>query len=222
MTGGAFLLLGEDLTIRPDGQPPKRNSLRLSSSEPQNKTDKPTMSDSERATLWWMATLDDAFPGLGGVNPVLIDNPPAVNSEILARVQLGEGSLKTLDLSPDPVRFVFGSPSFRQFVALKLRLAVDFTSFVEIVMESKSQSGQQVVRKLVLKPAAASGEILIDIQNQEIDTLIGIPPSYPTKRAEADFEVYARLNPNLPAVIAAKAAGTLPFLQVPPGFPTHG
>ena len=222
MQKGVCTLFGDDMTILIDGRPmgSNGNTLKLNRTPPANPT-APTVTGTDRETLWWMATLEDAFPGRGRVDPSFITNPLGPSQTILARVVLSEGTLKTVDLSDNPCVFTSLSPlsvntSFKQRIATSFVLEVPFVHTVEISMNRVNGSNNQIeTRRLVFSPAAGN-DLQIAIKNMEIDPSIGLPPYKNTNpRSEADFEVYAKLLPGLPvpnppslsAVIPGGAAG---------------
>jgi hypothetical protein len=207
MQKGGCTLFGDDLTILIDGQPMRSNALQLTRTPPTNQY-APT--DADKDTLWWMATLEDAFPGRGTVDPIFTRNPPGPNQKILARVVLSEGRLKTLDLSDDACTFVSpGSTTFNQRIATSFVLEVPFSKTVELSMNRPNGSKIET-RRLVFSPAAGK-DLQIAIKNMEIDPSIGVPRDY-SSRATADFEVYAELLPG------GGGTGPKPFpLPVGPG-----
>ena len=182
MKKGACVLFGDDMKILVDEEP-LAGDLELSVHEPQ------TVDDLD--TLWWMPTLDDAFPGQGaGIDPIHLTTPPAPNQEILARLPLAQGKLNTRKLSDDPSTFVHGSPTFKQRIAIELKFEVSFTRTVAIEMK---RAGNPQADRLVFTPPAGAN-LKLELKNVEIDESIGIPRSYGS-RAEADFEVYTQLLP---------------------------
>jgi hypothetical protein len=198
MTKGVCLLFGEDLAIQPDDRPLKSKELRVSVKQPADKSKAP-QNDDELASLSWIASLEDAFPDQKGkIKSVFYDFPPGTNQDILARVQLTEGRLRTLRLTEEPVVFVpVGPKSFKQLITTHLRYELTFTNKIEFVMTRRDRNGESK-RSLILAPSGG-GDLQIEIQNMEIDSLIGIGPAYLRKLPEADFEVYARLVNGLPA-----------------------
>jgi hypothetical protein len=191
MTKGVCLLFGDDLEILIDGKPMRPNALTLASNPPSN-PNAPRLAGQNKETLWWMATLEDAFPGRGTINPVFITNAPGPNQAILARVQLSEGQLKTLDLTDDSCMFLPpGSAAFNQRIARSFALDIPFEKKVEIMM--KRPNGTQMdTRRMIFSPKAGK-DLLIDIKNMEVNELIGFDMAYGTPRATADFEIYAEL-----------------------------
>ena len=185
-------LFGDDLTILIDGQPMKPNALQLTRDQPADQNAS-NLTGANKDTLWWMATLEDAFPGHGTVDPIFTRNPPGPNQKILARVVLSEGTLKTLDLSDEACTFVSpGSATFNQRIATSFVLEIPFGKTVEISM-SRPNGSRIENRRLVFSPAAGK-DLQIAIRNMEVDQAIGVPHDY-SSRATADFEVYAELLP---------------------------
>ena len=64
MTKGTCLLIGEDLTILPDGRRMERDALELMKDPPKSHPSA-NLSKQDRDSLWWMATLSDVFPQAG-------------------------------------------------------------------------------------------------------------------------------------------------------------
>lgn len=213
MGKAACTLFGDDLTILIDGSPMKPNALKMTRTPPTNPSAVPLSAGADQETLWWMATLDDAFPGNGKINPIFINSAPGPNQSILARVLLSEGTLKTLDLTDQPCTFVSpGSQTFRQRIATSFVLQVPFHQTVEIRMARPNSSAKIDTRSLVFTPAAGK-DLQIAIKNVEIDSALGIPLIY-APRSVADFEIYAQLLLNPPK-------GVKPFLkQSSPGSPS--
>lgn len=210
MTKGICLLTGEDLRICPDGEDRSPvNALDLTRDKPSDPVRPITQKD--RDTLWWMATLADAFPNNPGLHPAILRTPPGSNQPILARVLLNEGKLRTQDLT-DVACTIAPSPgsAFNQRVATSFALDLAFRDSVEIKMTA-NRNGRTTTRKLVLRPPSGT-DLQIGIMNMEIDRFVGMDPA-DGPRAEADFEVYAEL-------LAAPLQGPKPFLrQMSPGNP---
>jgi hypothetical protein len=203
---GVLLLNGDDLTILPDGLPTKTGALQLIRDKPANPSE-PALTGQDKETMWWMATLDDAFPGKAKIDPIFVKNPPGPNQPILARVQLTDGKLTTDRLTDYSCTFAHpASASFNQRVAMEFKWEIPFQKKVEIAVNG--------AEKLVLSPANGN-DVQIKIMNMEIDSFLGIPSAY-GPRAEADFEIYMDLLPNL-------NPGDRTFLsRVSPGTPAAG
>lgn len=203
MTKGACLLNGEDLAILLDGRRMERNSLDLSKEKPEF-PDSPNLSKRDRDSLWWMATLADVFPGTAEINPRILNTPPGSNQPILARVQLTEGQLRTLELTDFPCTIVPPRASkFNQRVAMSFELAVPFTSTVTF-KSVINRNGRTTESELVFRPDGGN-DLLINIMNMEINRFVGLDPANGPK-AEADFGVYAEL-------LANPITGDIPFLR---------
>ncbi len=209
MTKGICLLLGEDLSFLIDGQKMDRYALELSSHKPEVPSS-PNLSRQDRDSLWWMATLTDVFPD-AEINPVILNTPPGSNQPILARVQLTEGRLRSLELTDSPCTIVPSGPSkFNQRVATTFELAIPFSSTVAIRTVT-NRNGRTTQGDLMLGPAK-DGDLQIEIMNMEINRLVRMDPAY-GPRAEADFGVYADL-------LKEPIPGPVPFLrQVSVGDP---
>jgi hypothetical protein len=204
MKTGVCTLFSDDLTILIDGRTMGSNGnvLKLTRTPPANPSAS-TLTGTDRETLWWMATLEDAFPGKGRVNPIFINNPLGPNQTFLARVVLSEGTLKTVDLSDHPCIFTSVSSanvntSFNQRIATSFVLEVPFAKTIEIRMKRPNSNNQFDTSQMIFSPAAGQ-DLQIAIKNMEIDPSIGLPPYKNTNpRSEADFEVYAKLLPGVP------------------------
>jgi hypothetical protein len=206
---GVCLLFGDDLTITTDdGKVASKLNL---DQTPPTKPLATTVDPKERQSLWWMATLEDAFPGKGEVNPLFIDNPPGSNQAVLARVQLTQGRLASAELTDHPCTFMPpGNPKFYQRIATSFTLDLPFKEKIEINIERR-EDGKISPSQLILRPPSRSN-FTIEIKNMEIDELIGMKKSY-SPRPEADFEVYAD-------ILAQPIVGKPPFLrQTGPGSP---
>jgi hypothetical protein len=192
MTRGLCLLFGDDVTIRPDGKEDQGDgSLEFDLSKPANPAS-PELTDAEKRSLFWLPTLEDAFPGRGAVASNLSQRKPGANQAILARVKLSRGTLKTLELSDVPCRFVPpGSPTFEQRVAIALCLEIPFQEWVEFHVIRRAE-GREQESFLRLKPPVPGGDLDVDIKNMEIDELIGVKRFY-SRGTVADFEVYSEL-----------------------------
>jgi hypothetical protein len=209
MTRGVCLLFGDDVTITTDdgGVAP---TLQLDRSKPEDPAAL-QLSQQEQGSLWWMPTLEDAFPGNSAINPLFANNPPAANQPILARVELNQGKLQTLELSDYPCTFVSpGSASFNQRIATALALDIPFKRRIIFDMVRRID-GQQETSRLVLRPSDG-GDLDVEIKNMEIDDLIGIRKNY-SARLEADFEIYADL------LLNPLQAGPTYLRQITPGNP---
>ncbi|HEY0514007.1 MAG TPA: hypothetical protein VGH73_19015 [Thermoanaerobaculia bacterium] len=203
MTKGTCLLNGEDLTLLTDGRKMEPNSLELSRDRPAD-AGSPNLSKRERDSLWWMATLEDAFPKDAEINPLVLNTPPGSNQPILARMLLSEGRLRTLELTDFVCTIVPPvSPNFNQRVATSFEFSIPFSNSITIQTVA-NRSGRTTPSELVLRPDGG-GDIQIEIMNVEINRLVGLDPAS-GPRAEADFGVYADLlkNPIL---------GSVPFLR---------
>jgi hypothetical protein len=211
MTKGACLLLGEDLTFVLDDRQMGRNALQLSRDAPTNPA-ATSLSQAEQDSLWWMATLEDAFPGQSAIKPEILDTPPASNQPILARLSLTQGRLRTVELTDAPCTIVPAVASkFNQRVATSFEFSVQFGSTVRIQIAAK-RNGKKTNSELILRPAG-KGDLQINVMNIEINRLVGLDPAS-APLPEADFEVYSDLlkTPPIP--------GKIPFLrQATPGDP---
>jgi hypothetical protein len=202
MTKGTCLLLGEDLSFLIDGQKMDRHALELSNHEPKDLSS-PNLSRQDRDSLWWMATLTDVFPD-AEINPMILNTPPGSNQPILARVQLTEGRLRSLELTDSPCTIVPSGPSkFNQRVATTFELAIPFSSTVAIRTVA-NRNGRTTQSDLMLRPTKG-GDLQIEIMNMEINRLVRMDPAY-GPRAEADFGVYADL-------LKEPITGPVPFLR---------
>ena len=156
MTKGVCLLFGDDIEIRPDGK--KGSGLSVVKDAPRDRNWRTAKGD-DRDTLWWLATLEDAFPNGGRVRKEFYQNEPGPNEAILTRVLLDVGKLRTDEVTDESCMFVHpGSPTFSQPVATHLALDVDFERHVEIVM-TRRENGEPQERKLVLVPQGDKMEI---------------------------------------------------------------
>ncbi len=204
MTMGVCLLFGDDLTLSIDGNPLKPGSLQLTSAKPSNPY-APQLTGQSQDTLWWMATLEDAFPNNGTINPIFFENKPGPNQPILSRITLSQGELKTLALTDDACTFLPpGSQSFDQRIATSFALDIPFQKTVEIGMERPNGAP----KKIVFSPAPGK-DLVIDIKNMEVNQLIGFDMAYGIPQATADFEVYADLllNPVTGTSLIRKTIG---------------
>lgn len=201
MERGGCLLAGDDLTILVDGNPLSGGDLNLSVHQPQ--------SSSDLNTVWWMPTLEHAFPGVGSIEQRFITTPPSLNTEILARLPLTDGTLTTGKLSDSVCTFVFGDPTFRRQIATRLKFEIDFTSKVEIDILHREQNTETRTKLAFVPPGGA--DLDLELKNSEIDESIGLPRY--GNLPEADFEIYTRLLPESvrsqipPASLVAQGAG---------------
>jgi hypothetical protein len=211
MTKGICYLNGEELTIFLDGRPMRSDSLDLSRKRPAN-PEALNLTQEERDSLWWMATLQDVFPGNPRINPKILEVQPGSNQPVLARVKLSEGTLRTLELTDAPCTVVgSSSSSFNQRVGTSFELAIDFEHTVEIEMVS-NRNGKREKKRLVLWGPRRKGDLQIGIMNMEIDRVMGVDPAS-GPRPEADFSVYAD-------ILQDRVEGPIPFLrQTFPGSP---
>lgn len=214
MTKGVCLLNGEDLTLLPDSKEEPRQPLQLSRSQPGNTVDPQT--DQDRNTLWWMATLNEIFPG-NPLNPLIRDTSPASNQPVLARITLNQGWLKTRELTNSPVTIVGAGPSsFNRRVATAFELEIadpdkGGINSVEISM-TRIRNGKKTASKLILN-SVQGADVEIGITNMEIDRFIGMDPS-DGPRAQADSEVFTDL-------LTRPIQGSKPFLlETAPGGST--
>ena len=213
MTMGTCLLNGEDITVILDDRKMDRNALDLSRDEPSDKNSH-NLGRQDRDSLWWMATLDDVFPGQARINPVVLNTPPGSNQPILARILLSEGRLRTLELTDFPCTIVpppaSSGAEFYQRVATTFEFAIPFDSKVTLRAKA-NRNGRTTENDLVLRPSGG-GDVRIGIMNIEINRFVGLDPvNGPT--AEADFGVFAEL-------LETPISGAIPFLrQTSPGDP---
>jgi len=203
MMKGTCLLNGEDITFSLDGRRMERNALEVAWQPPKDPTTT-HLTKSERDSLSWMATLQDAFGKAIRVNPVVLNTPPGSNQPILARVQLTEGRLRTLDLTDFACTIVPPvKNAFNQRVATSFEFSVPFSNTVEIRMVA-NRNGRTTDRSLILRPVNG-GDVELGIMNMEINRLVGMDPAN-GPRAEADFGVYSDL-------LLEEITGTVPFLR---------
>ncbi|HEV7787313.1 MAG TPA: hypothetical protein VGQ28_18365 [Thermoanaerobaculia bacterium] len=211
MKKGVCLLFGDDLSFLIDGRPMRPDALSLTASPPVN-PNASQLTGADKETLWWMATLEDAFPGHGAINPIFKTDSPGPNQPILARIQLTEGQLRTVDLSDSTCTFVPpGSATFNQRIATSFSLEVPFQNTVEIAA-TRPANGNLTRSRLVFSPSSGK-DLQIEIKNMEIDSLIGLEKAY-GPRPEADFETYADL------LLSPPAAGRSFLVQRSPGNPS--
>lgn len=185
---GLCLLFGEDLTLLPDRRAAQPSSLSVPRMIPKDPQD-PT--PPEQGSLWWMATMDDAFPGKGILRQGLEDVAPNEKGEIVARVQITQGDLSTTDRSTQPCTFESpGSKTFKQRIATQITLEIPITTNIGIRMVKNS--GVAHARELVLFPSDGK-QVEIVVGNLEIDGFLGLPKGYQVRSA-ADFEVHYELS----------------------------
>jgi hypothetical protein len=201
MTKGVCLLFGDDLKILPDGQEKGADDYLRVDAKPPKEPSNPT--EEELKSLWWMATLQDAFPTKAneapvGIDPVFINSKPGANQAILARIDLAEGRLMTHERTDRSCIFAPpGNPEFNQQIAVSFHLDIPFKEKV-VIKVTRRADGREEESHLVLAPSGhGSGGLELEIKNMEIDELIGMKRSY-SPRPEADFEVYADLLANKP------------------------
>ncbi len=211
MTKGACLLIGEDLSFVADGQPMERHALELSNQAPVDPAS-PNLNKLERDSLWWMATLGEIFSDSPDINPAILNTPPGSNQPILARVQMTEGRLRSLELTDFPCTIVPpGKSKFYQRIATSFEFTVPFSSSVAIRTVA-NRNGRTTSGELILRPANG-GDLQIEITNMEINRLLGMDAAS-GPQAEADFGVYADL-------LHKPIEGAVPFLrQVSVGDPS--
>jgi hypothetical protein len=212
MTKGTCLLLGEDLTFILDGREMAPNALELSRAAPADPA-APNLSPTALESLWWMATLEDAFPGKSEIKPEILDTPPGSNQPILSRLHLTQGRLRTTELTDAPCTIVPPVPGgFNQRVATAFEFTVQFGSTVQIHMVAR-RNGKRTESDLILRPAG-NGDVQISVMNIEINRLVGLDPAN-GPLPEADFAVYSDLLKTPP-----DPGKMIPFLrQSTPGDP---
>ena len=201
MTRGVCLLNGEELTITGDGE--ALDPLRFARLKPAKPAD-PQVSEEERKSLFWMATLDDAVPG-AALNPTLLATSPASNQPILAKVHLTKGRLTTRELTDFAYTLATsgGTSNLNRRVATSFELEMEFQEKVTFNMVA-NRKGKTTNEQLVLAPKYGD-TVQVGIVNMEIDRFIGLDPTT-APRVQADFEVYFDL---LQEPIAQR-----PFLQL--------
>lgn len=211
MTKGICYLNGEELAIYLDGKPMSSDALTFLRHKPGDPSVL-NLTQKDRDTLWWMATLQDVFPGNPRINPKILDVEPGSNQPVLARINLSQGYLRTLELTDAPCTVVgASSSSFNQRVGTSFELAVEFENTVEIEMVS-NRNGKREKRRLILWGPRRGGDLRIGIMNMEIDRVMGVDPAS-GPRPESDFSVYAD-------VLQDRVEGPIPFLrQTFPGNP---
>jgi hypothetical protein len=239
MTKGVCVLFGDDVKILPDGAngAPKNGNknggngtgLQFDRSAPK-KTDNPT--PEELKSLYWMATLKDAYPAdkdkpTAEIDPVFYKNPPGANQAIATRVELRQGQLTTDpdQLTDQACTFVPpGNPKFNRKIALSFNWDIPFKDKV-VIQTTKRIAGRVEPSELVLTPSGhGNGDLEIEIKNMEIDELIGVGRSY-SPRPEADFEVYADLLKDRSSRFPQGVPATTYLRTVAPGNPAgvvHG
>ncbi|HEY2292083.1 MAG TPA: hypothetical protein VGM86_15395 [Thermoanaerobaculia bacterium] len=235
MTKGVCVLFGDDVEVLPDGADgaPKNGnknggngtSLQFDRSAP-NPKDKANPTPEELRSLYWMATLQDAYPAdektgkpAAEIDPVFYKNPPGANQAIVARVELKQGQLTTDQLTDHICTFVPpGNQKFNQKIALAFNWDIPFKDKV-VIRTTKRIEGRVEPSDLVLTPSGhGDGDLEIEIKNMEIDELIGVSRSY-SPRPEADFEVYADLLKDRSSRFPMGAQPPTYPRQVAPGNP---
>jgi len=185
-TGRTMILLSEQtLQFVPDG-PAAANGLTLNR---QPLTDLATNNVVALQSLLWMVDMVSALPASKGrVNPGLLQQSPSAAGSLIARIEIGTGTLSTLEVSSVALNFSApGDLSFNRRIATKVLLEVPVTSQVEINMTGPGAAQQ----KLVLQ-APQQGDFLIEICNLEIDKFLTPPQDlvYQPKDSAADFEAF--------------------------------
>jgi hypothetical protein len=225
MTKGVCLLFGDDVKILSDmdssekqnGRSDGKNGASRLQFDLKGPKDKDNPTEDELKSLWWMATLQDAFPE-AEIDPVFVQSAPGANQAILARVKLDRGLLTTDQRTDRPCTFVSpGNQKFDQQVATSFNLDIPFKEKIVIEITRKIE-GRVEPSKLILAPSGhGSGGLEIEIKNMEIDELIGMKRSY-SPRPEADFEIYADLLKKKPDGFSAPKTTTY-LRQTGPGNP---
>lgn len=207
---GIRLLAGSRVRILPDEV--RESSLVARSPQP---TDQEQPQGENLETLWWIPTLDDAFPGSREIAPRFIDVDPGPNEPILACVELNRGTLKTTRITDLPARFQKpAAPGFSRRVAVQVALEVPFKTSVQLALD-ELVAGQRATKTLTF---SSPGDISLSIRNMEIDSVLGL--SRPLGlRAEADFEVYSDL---LQPSNGSQRTNSLVFVGVGGGAGTQG
>jgi len=186
---GLCLLFGEDLTLRPDSKDAQPYSLTIPRSIPKD-PENPTTA--EERSLWWVATLEDAFPGKGTLRKNLDKVSPNELGEIVARVRITQGDLFTSERSLRSCTFERpGSQVFKQRVATQLTVEIpNIQSNIGIRMVKNGFS--KGARELILFPSDGI-QVDIKIHNLEIDGFLGLPKDYQA-RPVADFEIHYQMS----------------------------
>ncbi|HEV8577606.1 MAG TPA: hypothetical protein VGX68_00880 [Thermoanaerobaculia bacterium] len=190
-----YLLLHDDLEIRPDGN---KVSSAINVSSP-----------GDHAPLTNMAKMSDVFPGHEHIDPILLTEelkPKADENSrvgrIVSRIRgLSGGKLYTAELSVKTVKIESGGQNFNSTFGerrISVKLAWEIECKNEMILrwsrfdfDSNSTPPPRDLRWT----ADAGDPVEIWIENREIDTFIGVPSSYPVARALADFEVFFELEP---------------------------
>ncbi|MES1244601.1 MAG: hypothetical protein ABUT39_23545 [Acidobacteriota bacterium] len=209
-----FHLLGEEIEIRVPGL---AQGFSMNTSQPRSLVE-PTADESR--SLFWLATVEDASPGFGAVNPAFLsaDLDLENNDQIASRLSINAGHFCTNLLSEGACRFnpVEDDDVERLYA---VRLALEFTDVPDRVILVLTRAG--VSQELHLGQAA--GELEVQLTNREFEDLLS--PRDPRRREPAvvgrplnDFDVFYGLTDNNNVPLEARR-----FLELvpPPPSPTR-
>lgn len=203
-----FHLLGEEIEIQVPGLAP---GLSMNTLRPLD-LNQPT-ADEERS-LFWIATVEDASPGFGAVNPDFLTAELEGNNQIATRLRIDAGHFCTHLLSERACQF---HPTRDGDVERRyaIRLALEFQEVPDRVILRLTRAGES--RELHLGQAA--GELEVQLTNREFEDLLN--PGNPADPRPAmvdrplnDFDVFYGFS--LAPEVPAEARRFLELVPLPP------
>jgi hypothetical protein len=206
----ACLLYDMDLALEIDGKAPA-GAVQIRNSA--------AASEQDLDTLWWLATIEDAFPNQYEAVPALVIDRPLAFNQVVARLALAQGKLTTGKLSDYPCQFTAPSTStFKQKIALNIQYTIPFQQQVALVSTAWKPDPAGTVSRIVWKSAA---DLVVQIGNVEADPFFGLPiDQYPANRPLEDFEVFYGLVQ--PANVKGKMGGIASPVQLLPNGSAAG
>lgn len=192
---GVADVVGQDISILPDGRPLGEGSITLIDGKVKD-LDKPT--PQEREFLSWLKKMDDV---VGVATRVKSDflGPlvPDDQERIVSRVRFSTGRLRTSDLSDEKFEFVeIGGevPAVVEGELLATQLALEFEAEEKVRLVFRS-FGSTEPEKLVLGPSDddPDEDVEIRLENLEPERLLGIdvePEGRDGLIIDPDFAVY--------------------------------
>lgn len=186
----------EDISFQPLGGAVSQNRLAVENRQVDNLADLDVdaLTDEERGSLFWLLKLERAAGGDAFLDDRLLGDllPSPDDTPLIARIHLGEGTLKTLDLQDG--LWVFDRNDQNEVerpLARSLALEIEnLEQDVEILFDIFDR--REVQTRLVVGPPDGSPNetVEIAIRNQEIEALRGFLGQPRGVTADQECEIY--------------------------------
>ncbi len=180
-----FHLAEEEISIRVPGLDP---ALSFNTVKPR---DLAHPNSEEEKSLFWLATVEQASPGYGLVNPSLLTADLVGNGDIATRLRIDTGSLCSHRLSERPCRFEPFQRDGEVDRRYTTQLALEIEGVPgEVILSLRK--GDTTTRELHLMPRSRASELVVHFTNREFEDIVYLSSEQPADvtRPLADFHVF--------------------------------